>query len=296
MSARSLILRLRELLHYGVARVPGEFAGSALFALGPVIASHYLPLSEVAHLLLGLGLLMAISLSITPCGTVLLSKISMMIARNQIEDVRAKLEQFVAGVLELSVFGCLQVIIFADVLVRLWVGANYLKGLDVIHFTLLSIPFFLYFVAVRSAIDAATVVAHNAHNGYVALAVFLLLSGVVVKLAPTAYLLDGLACALMIANAVLAWRTGHVAKMLFNLRIPWKQCAPSLLLAFLLGGMSFWVHRHLKASLDIVWLACFELLCTCLFLGLSIKLGSTWLVYFWQLFGHDGRSAISPAS
>ncbi len=285
--------RIRELLKYGCARVPGEFAGNALFALGPVIASHYLPLSEVAHLLLGLGLLMAISLSITPCGTVLLSKISMMIARNQMEQVRARLEQFVAGVLELSVFGCLQVVIFADVLVRVWVGQEYLTGLDVIHITLLSIPFLLFFVAIRSAIDAATVVAHNAHNGYAALAVFLVLTGLAVAFAPRSFLLDGISIALLIANAVLAWLTSRVAKNLFNLGVPWRHCALPLVLAFLLGGVSFAIHHYIWPPMGLIGIILMEIAMAAIFVGLSAKLGSTWLAYFWNFFSVErvSRSA-----
>ncbi len=279
-----IVQRLRELLRYGVARVPGDFAGNALFAIGPIVATHYLPLSEVSHLLLGLGLLMAISLSVTPCSTVLLSKISMMIARDQLQEVRSRLEQFIVGILELSVFGCLQAMVFADVIVRVWVGKDYLRGLDVIHLTLLSVPFLLIFVAIRSAIDAATVIAHNAINGSIALVVFLLLSGLVVKFAPVSYLLDGLSSALLVANAVLAWRTTQVAIRLFRLHIPWQQSILPVVTAFLLGGLSYAIHQGPRSPIGLVGILLVELVMTILFLGLSARVGSTWMKYFWQLF------------
>jgi len=226
---------------------------------------------------------MAISLSVTPFSTVLLSKISMIIARNQMQELKRYLEQFTAGILELSVFGCLQVVVFAGVLVRVWMGNEYLKGIEVIRITLLSIPFFLFYVAVRSAIDAAAVVAHNAHNGYVALAVFLLLSGLATWLLPRAWLLDSIAVALMIANAVLAWRTSHVAHKLLGVRIRWKDCALPILLAIVLGSVSYFLCRQLRPQFELPAFLVIELGAVGVFLWLSDKLGSTWLRYFWRL-------------
>jgi len=278
-----LLPRVRELLSYGSARVPGEFAGSALFALGPVIAAHYVPLSEVSRLLLGLGLLMAVSVSVAPCGTVLLSKITMMIARNQMEDVRLRLEKFLAGIIELSVFVSLQLVVFADVLIRVWVGKEYLTGIAVIQITLLSIPFYLFFVALRSAIDAVSVIAYNAHNGYVALAVFLALSGLAVGLAPRSLLLHSIAGSLMVANAVLAWRTSSVAGKLLNLRIPWRECMLPTLSAIVLGMVAYFVHRRLGVQAGPLSVVLVELVMGVVFLGLTQVLGSTWLSYFYKL-------------
>lgn len=274
---------LSDLLRYGLARVPGEFAGGALVALGPVIASHYLPISEVSRLLLGLSMLMAISVSVTPLGLVLLSKISMMTAQNRLDEVRARLEQLLAAVIELSVFVCLQVIVFADVLVRAWVGSDYLPGITIIQITLLSLPFYLYFVAIRSAIDAATVVAHNAHSGYIALAVFVGLTGLAVANAPRTILLESIAAALLIAYAVLAWRTARIARSLFTLRVPWRESVPSLLLALVLGAAVFLLRRASTLQVGLGHCVLVEAVTTPVFLAVSMKLGSTWLSYFWNL-------------
>jgi O-antigen/teichoic acid export membrane protein len=280
---RDIRPHLSELLQYGVARVPGEFAGNALIALGPVIASHYLPISEVSGLLLGIGMLMAVSASVAPCGTVLLSKISMMLARNQVQAVQLQLQHFIAGVLELSVFVCLQVIVFADVIVQAWVGSGYLKGVGVIRITLLSIPFWLFFVALRSAIDAATVVAHNAHNGYIALAVFLGLTGAAVAFVPRAYLLDAIAGALMGAFAVLAWRTAGVAQELLGVKVPWRQCAAPLALGTALGIGSYAIH-HAARDLALPAIMLLEVAISVMFVLFLPRLGSTWLRESWKLF------------
>jgi len=280
---RDIWTHLSQLLHYGVARVPGEFAGNALLALGPVIASHYLPIADVSGLLLGLGMVMAVAASVAPCGTVLLSKISMMLARNQVQAVRLQLQYFIAGVLELSVFVCLQVIVFADVIVHAWVGSGYLEGVPVIRITLLSIPFWLFFVAMRSAIDAATVIAHNAHNCYIALAVFLGLTGGAVVFVPRAYLLNGIAAALLSAFAVLAWRTAGVAHKLLGIEIPWRQCAFPLGMAAALGIGSYAIHRA-AGQIGLPAVLLLEVAISVMFVLLLPRLGSTWLRESWRLF------------
>src|SRR5206468_8338439 len=59
---------------YGVGRVPGDFGQAALFALGPLMATHYLPLTEVAYLLLGSNFLLVMGYTAGPLTVVLLSK------------------------------------------------------------------------------------------------------------------------------------------------------------------------------------------------------------------------------
>ena len=138
---------------------------------------------------------------------------------------------------------------------RAGVGKEYLSGIAVIQITLLSIPFYLFFVALRSAIDAASVIAYNAHNGYVALAVFLSCPGLAVEFAPRGLLLHSIAAALMVANAVLARRTSSVAAKLLNLRIPWRECALPTLSAIMLG-VAYLLHKGLGRTGRVARVGC----------------------------------------
>src|SRR5215831_183388 len=56
-----IVPRGAALLGYGVTRVPADFGISALFAVGPMVASHYVGMQDVASLLLGLSILTAVS-------------------------------------------------------------------------------------------------------------------------------------------------------------------------------------------------------------------------------------------
>jgi len=272
----------RELLRYGIARVPGDFGHGALLALGPVIASHYLPMGQVSHLLLGLSILMAVSVSVAPLGLLLLSTASMMLAQKRLDEFRSRLSHLMAAVLELSTFACMQLLVFADVLVRAWVGPQFLEGLTVIRILLLATPFYLFFASLRSVIDAASVTPYNARNVLFSLAVFLILAAVQAKAFPRRFLLESLAGALALAFVTLAWLTARSVRQLFDLRIAWHDSAAALSMGTLLAAMSFLIHFELGVRMGLVELVILEVVLGAVFLGGLRKLGSDWLLFAWN--------------
>ena len=281
----------KELLEYGVPRVPGDFGGAALFALGPIIATHYLPLRQVAYLLLGSNILLVMGYTAKPLTMVLLSKFSMMLGENRLKEVRAGVEYLVGAVLDLSVFASLQFVVFADILVNFWVGPKFMEGVPVVRLLLLAIPPYLFYMAMRSSIDAATVKPRNAGNVMVALAGYLVLIGATLKFLPTHFLLESLAGSLAVALVVLGILTARTFEELYHLSIPWGRCAPSLLAAIALGAASLvfrLVQGFNQARLMVV---AFELLISGLFLGVLIKLGSPWLGFVWRMAFSDRRLA-----
>ena len=159
-----LIGPLKNLLRYGLARVPGDFAAAALPAIGPIIAAQFMPLSQVSPLLLGTSLMAAASVSVAPLGTLLLSKVSTMVAQNRKDEIRLPLSYMMNGVLEISIFLSLQLIVFADVVLRVWVGSGFHNAVPIVRILACAVPFVLFPVALRSVIDALTVKALNAHN------------------------------------------------------------------------------------------------------------------------------------
>ncbi|MFL6352720.1 MAG: lipopolysaccharide biosynthesis protein [Bryobacteraceae bacterium] len=231
-----LIRPLKQLLHYGVARVPGDFASAALPAIGPMVAAQFMPLSQVSPLLLASSLVAAASISVTPLGTLLLSKVSLMVGQNRLEEIRVPLSHMVNGVLEISIFITLQLILFADVVLKLWVGSTFLNAVPIVRIVALSIPFVLFNVALRSVIDAISVKAANAHNVLISLATMLVLIGVSVLTVPRAFLLTALACSTVITLAFLACLTGATVRRLCQVKPVWKSLAESLLVNVLIFG------------------------------------------------------------
>jgi len=283
---------LKELLHYGIPRVPGDFGSAALTALGPVIAAHYLPMAQISAFLLGLTFLMVTGYAAGPLGVVLLSKVSMMLGQNRLDDVRARLKYLVVGVLELSVFACLQLIIFADVAVRTWVGSRYLDQMLVIRLLVVAIPPYLFYMALRSTIDAASVKPLNAWNVLTALMVYLLLIGASVKFVPRTFLLEGIAGSMFITLIVLGSLTLRTFRKLYDVSLPWARSAPSLLAAVGLGAVAFAFRSFQSSPMGPLQAVLLEGGLSSAYLALLTSVGSTWLQYTWRM-GLGGRKSWS---
>jgi O-antigen/teichoic acid export membrane protein len=278
----------RELLRYSLPRVPGDVGVPALQAIGPVIAAHYLRLAAVTPLLLGLNILLVMGYAVGPLGTVLLSKLSRMLGEGRDEEVKARLRFLVTAILEISVFACLQLVVFADVAVRAWVGPRYLADIDVIRLVLLAIPSYLFYVALRSAIDAVTVKPCNAINVLASLALFLGLTAISIRLLPRHSLLVGIAASLFVAHILLGWLTARTFHRFFALSTPWKRVAPSLFLALALGGLAVGARSAFHASLSPALAAALEVAFIMVYVGILARRGSGWIAYTWNV-GLRGR-------
>lgn len=284
-----------ELLCYGIPRLPGDFSAGALYALGPVIAAHYYPLSELSYLLLGISILMAVGVSTAPLGMILLSKASMMLAQNRRDEVASQLRYLMTAVVELSTFGTLQIAVFADVLVRLWVGHAFSAHSAVIRIIVLAVPFFLLYTSVRSIIDAVSVKPYTARISITSLAVFLALTGFTVLVVPHKWMLEGIAASLLCAMIAMAVVTTSIVQRLYEVKIPWKTCAPSLLLSSLLAGIALFVHWSTGFQTKAFELAGLELIFLLIYIGALVWRRAPWLQYLRKAaFLPTPRVAMAP--
>ena len=278
--ARNVFRKTQELLRYGVPRVPGDFAMGALFSLAPMIAAHYFAMPQVGSMLLGIGILTLVGTCVNPLNQVLLSKISMVLARNRWEEARRCVEYLFTAVLDISIFVCLQLVVFADVIVRLWVGPKFLDQMLLIRILLAAIPFYLFFTALRSAIDAATVKPLNACNVLIALAVFTALVGAAVMVAPRAWLLDLIGASLLGALVVIAGFTTRTLQQVYRVHLQWGRSFYALLLGAVLGASSGGIRWAEGFRTGVITLTVTELIMIALFIVVLKNNGTEWLEFF----------------
>lgn len=279
----NLRARSTELLKYGIPRVPGEFASAALLALGPILAAHYMKLAEVSPLLLGLNLLLVIGYAAGPLGIILLSKVSMMLGQNQHKEVQLRMRLLVVGILEVSAFTCMQLVVFADVVVRAWVGPGFESQMDVIRLVLLAIPFYLFYVGLRSTIDAATVKPLNTLNVLMSLGVYLALIAGWITCFHGRSLLVGVAGSLLASEILLSLLTAHTFRKFYGLDIPWRRLGPSFAAAVLLGGAAFALREFMSAPISLPIAALAEVVFAALYVAVLAKRRSGWIVYTWNV-------------
>ena len=275
--------RCTELLKYSVPRVPGEFGLATLMTLGPMLAAHYMQIAQVSPLLLGLNMLMVIGYAAGPLGVILLSKVSMMLGKNQHGEVQQRMRLLVAAIMEVAVFTCMQLVVFADVVVRAWVGPGFENQMCVIRLVLLAIPFYLFYVALRSTIDAATVKPLNTANVLISLAVYLVLIGGCIIDFPNLSLLDGIAGSLLGSQILLAVLTARTFRKFYGLGIPWRQLAPSFAAAVTLGVVAFGLRQVLGGPISLPAAIVAESIFTAAYVAVLAKRGSGWIVYTWNV-------------
>jgi O-antigen/teichoic acid export membrane protein len=268
-----------ELFSFGAARVSGEFGLQALLSLPAVIAARFFPISSVAFLLLAGSFLTAAAAATMPLGIILLSRVSRSIAEVGANQLQTRVSYFVSALLELSVFVGLQMIVFADAIVRLWVGPGFLDGIRIIQITIIAVPFYFVYAGLRGIVDAAAIKAYNTRSVYIACAVFFVSVILGTILVPRSHLLEGLAAAGVLGMMVLAgctlWTVGH----LFEMKIGWRGLLPGLAIGVLFGGVSFAFHATLGNQAGAISLLIYETVLALLYILLLMLINAPWVLF-----------------
>ena len=241
--------RARELLTYGVLRVPGDMSTSALLAVTPIIAAHLMPLSQVSFLLVAGSVLSMATVATEPLGVVFLSKISMLLAEGRAEESRGYLSRLMSATVDISVFGAVQLIVFADVLMRVWLGPSSLAGAPIVQIIGLGIPFYLFYTALRSAVDAGSVPPLNAQNTVTALIALVVFTVVSIELVPPQWLLRAFAVSIVLALAILSYCTRRSLTKVFSIRIGWSDSFIPIFCALSLGILAIMIRRFTPVSM-----------------------------------------------
>jgi O-antigen/teichoic acid export membrane protein len=197
----------RQLLSYGVVRVPGDIAFGGLLTLGPMLVAHYSSMEQLSYLLLGITCLSMTGLAFWPVVMMLLAKVSKMLGAGRHEDVKEYVQQLRSAVILLSTLVMSQAIVFAGPLVSWWLGVSSLPGVPVICTIMVAIPAFMYYYALRSVLDAASSTPYNTRNVILSLGVFCTIAFAVIRLAPHELVLLGISATMTIALYVLAIAT-----------------------------------------------------------------------------------------
>lgn len=161
----------RSLLDYGGRRVPGEVAQVGLFALVPVLGAHVATLREVAYLAAGLQVLALVAVAMAPLGVVLLPTLTRTWARDRAEASR-QVAALAALALHVALFALVQAVLFADIAVTAWLGPAFEPAGTIVRIVVVAVPFYAFYFALRSALDAASVRSYNSRSSIAGLVVF----------------------------------------------------------------------------------------------------------------------------
>lgn len=279
LSGRMLRKHGVELFSFGLSRLTGDFGLQALLSLPAVIATRYFPLSSVASLLLAGSFLTAVAAATMPLGVILLSRMSRSIAELGSSQMQTRISHLVSALIELSIFLGLQTVVFADVIVRLWVGPRFLEDLQVIQIAIVAVPFYFVHAGLRGAVDAAAVKAYNARNAYVGLTAFFVSVLFVRMFVAREHLLAGLAAAGVAGMVVLAGCTLATVRHLFEMKIDWRGLVPGMAIGVFFAGLSVLFHREFGNETGLIPLLIYQAVLVVLYVAVLALINAPWVSF-----------------
>jgi len=167
---------LKELMAYGIQRVPGDFGLSGLSSLPATFTSHISGITIAGYVAFGTSLLSMVGSVFAPLGLILLPKASQLVANNDFKTLKYYILKILKVTFFLTILGVVFFEIFADKIIALYLG-NFPSDLVIITRLIIiaSLGYTIY-VAMRSIIDAYYVKAINTRNIFISLMFFLTVS------------------------------------------------------------------------------------------------------------------------
>ena len=266
----------RGLLDYGGRRVPGEIAQVGLFALVPVVAAHVTTLTEVGYLAAALQVVAMLGVAMNPIGVVLLPSFAERHAEDP-EGLRRQVAVLAALALHLAIFSAIQLQVFAATGLEIWLGPEFADAGSLARVTLLAAGPFVFYLAMRSSLDAIAVRSYNTRSNIAGLATFAAIAaaGLATDVVEPAY-----AVAAAFAGGVLVQGTMTFVFVQRRFAVPVADYAlvPALALAAVTGALALAARPLVEDSgAPLMLLAVVELVVTALFLaGLAVA-GVGWI-------------------
>ncbi len=277
----------REIFLYSLPRCVGDILYGGLFFLGPVAAVYFGSAVEAGYFSLAQGLLMVLGSLIGPLGLVLLPKISDMIARGKNKEIAAGIDFLFIAVLYGGIFASLQAMIFADVAIKIWLGAEFLSAVPIIQILFFSGVFYSFYAASVSILNASKNKPIDAANLFAAIVFYAVFTGVIIFIAPIFSPIVSLACAFsatMIFLGILSYRS-------INKIYPRKINRDLLLAVFVLiinfplAFFSLSIKPFIVENLFFMILYCFVLAAAYSFIFYFLNIGQ-----IKRLLANDNRS------
>jgi len=167
----------RELLRFGLPRVPGDFLQLLLFALPGILVAHIIDVKTAGIVAFGVAALGMVGTGLAPVSFVLLPAVSGMFARGWNEQVRERVTEIIRIAVPVLVVGVVVLELFAKPVVADYLGGQFASGADVLRVMIVgALPWGLY-VTLKSVVDARYVMPVNAINQAIAFVTFVVLAG-----------------------------------------------------------------------------------------------------------------------
>ncbi len=145
-----------NLLRYGVSRIPGDLALAGLLFGGTYIVAREASIQQAGYFGVAQTLLMLPGAALFAISVVLLPYVSERLTAGDFLSVQINVARLFQAIADVSVYFSLHVALFADVIIRLWLGEKMHGAEEAVRTLMVSVPFYSIFFVFRSVIDAAS--------------------------------------------------------------------------------------------------------------------------------------------
>jgi O-antigen/teichoic acid export membrane protein len=167
---------LKELIAYGIQRVPGDFGLSGLFSLPSTITAHISGVTIAGYVAFGTSLLNMVGAGFAPLGLILLPKASRLVANKDFKILKTYIIKILKITFILTVLGIVFFEIFADKIILIYLDTLNYDLLIITRIIIIASICYTIYVAMRSIIDAYYVKAINTKNIFYKPYIFLTVS------------------------------------------------------------------------------------------------------------------------
>jgi O-antigen/teichoic acid export membrane protein len=168
---KQLRLDIKDLLKYGIPRTPGGVAFAGVLAIGPFLAPYFGTMKDAGYLVIGQSVFIIIEASVLAFGLVALPTVSQIFSEGRIEFLQSRISDILTMIIHLGPFIVIQLFLWSNEIVLIWLGNEYLKAVPIIKIFLVSLCPYLGYVMLRSVIDAIEERAINTLNLFISLGI-----------------------------------------------------------------------------------------------------------------------------
>jgi O-antigen/teichoic acid export membrane protein len=169
---------LKQLLNYGIQRVPGDLVLAGFLALPTYFTAHVVSddLKTAGYVAFSMTLLNMAGAAFGPISLILLPKASQAIVKKDFVQLKEFVRKLTTWTIVLTVAGIIFVELFAQQLIEIYLGAASSDLVLCVRIVILASLGYTVYISLRSILDAYYIKAVNTKNIIISFIVFVLLS------------------------------------------------------------------------------------------------------------------------
>lgn len=188
----------KQLLSYGVVRVPGELGLMGFLSLPAFFTAHIFGVEKAGYVAFATLVLSMIGALFNPLGLILLPFASKQMAKNDLAYLQTKLNKLLKICFGLTILIVLFLELFASLIIKIYLGKEFMEAANIMRLVLIGAVPYVVYIIFRNASDALYVKPMNMKNVMIALSFFVVM---VLISSSFAYLVTALCGGLFILGA-----------------------------------------------------------------------------------------------